>query len=172
MNYLTNYYKNLCEQLQAKINIIEMQLNEAGLKKALKTGDPELLRRAEATTSARRENYLNMAIEAGQKLRNAERRYGAGSPETGPHALEAEIRHQQSREMISNLNKIEKAKERNLTPNAYDGPDEDSEGSSEEVIDAQQQNQMTGPLTASPLVTSGMFPDMKTMLDKLTIRKK
>ena len=26
MNYLTNYYKNLCEQLQAKINLLESEL--------------------------------------------------------------------------------------------------------------------------------------------------
>lgn len=29
MNYLTNYYKNLSEQLQEKINILEKQINEA-----------------------------------------------------------------------------------------------------------------------------------------------
>jgi hypothetical protein len=28
MNYLTNYYRNLCEQLQEKLNILEAQLNE------------------------------------------------------------------------------------------------------------------------------------------------
>ena len=28
MNYLTNYYKNLCEQLQNKINFLEKTLNE------------------------------------------------------------------------------------------------------------------------------------------------
>jgi hypothetical protein len=29
MNYLTNYYKNLCEQLQEKVNMLEAQLQEA-----------------------------------------------------------------------------------------------------------------------------------------------
>jgi hypothetical protein len=28
MDYLTNYYKNLCEQLQEKLNVLEAQLNE------------------------------------------------------------------------------------------------------------------------------------------------
>lgn len=28
MNYLTNYYRNLCEQLQEKLNVLEAQLNE------------------------------------------------------------------------------------------------------------------------------------------------
>ena len=36
MHYLTNYYKNLCEQLQEKVNILE-----SGLKAALKSGDKE-----------------------------------------------------------------------------------------------------------------------------------
>lgn len=30
MDYLTNYYKNICEQLQEKLNILEAQLNEYG----------------------------------------------------------------------------------------------------------------------------------------------
>ena len=29
MDYLTNYYKNLCEQLQEKLNILEAQIREA-----------------------------------------------------------------------------------------------------------------------------------------------
>ena len=28
MNYLTNYYKNLCEQLQEKVNILEAQIKQ------------------------------------------------------------------------------------------------------------------------------------------------
>lgn len=33
MNYLTNYYKNLAEQLQEKLNILEAQLNEVKITK-------------------------------------------------------------------------------------------------------------------------------------------
>ena len=40
MDYLSNYYKNLCEQLQEKINILE-----AGLQQAMKTGEPELMKK-------------------------------------------------------------------------------------------------------------------------------
>lgn len=36
MDYLTRYYKNLCEQLQEKINILE-----AGYTKAIRSGDRE-----------------------------------------------------------------------------------------------------------------------------------
>jgi hypothetical protein len=28
MNYLTNYYKNLCEQLQAQVNQLQQMINE------------------------------------------------------------------------------------------------------------------------------------------------
>ena len=41
MNYLTNYYKNLCEQLQEKLNILEKQINEANIR------NPELQFRAQ-----------------------------------------------------------------------------------------------------------------------------
>ena len=30
MNYLTNYYKNLCEELQQKINLLEARLPDFG----------------------------------------------------------------------------------------------------------------------------------------------
>ena len=54
MNYITNYYKNLCEQLQEKINILEAnirsasEIEELGSKeyeKALKNKERELGRR-------------------------------------------------------------------------------------------------------------------------------
>ena len=38
MNYLTNYYKNLCEELEQKINYLESHLNEARKVKDVKTG--------------------------------------------------------------------------------------------------------------------------------------
>jgi len=48
MNYLTNYYRNLCEQLQEKLNILEGQLNElnygpGGIKPSF---DPERMKSA------------------------------------------------------------------------------------------------------------------------------
>lgn len=48
MNYLTNYYKNLCEQLQEKINILE-----AGYAKAIRSGDREKMEKELA-----RQRYL------------------------------------------------------------------------------------------------------------------
>lgn len=170
MNYLTNYYKNLCEQLQEKITVLEAQLNEAGLKKALKTKDPELLKKEKMKAGERRERYFDAAIKA--NVTGAMQKYGASSPEAGIAGMEHEIRHQQAREMIQNINKLEDAEQRNLTPNVHDGPDEDSAGSTSEVIDSQRRNQMTGKLGSSALETAGMFPDMKASLNRLSIRKK
>lgn len=48
MDYLTNYYKNLCEQLQEKINILE-----AGYAKAIRSGDKEKMEKELA-----RQRYL------------------------------------------------------------------------------------------------------------------
>jgi len=58
MNYLTNYYKNLCEQLQEQVNLLE-----AGLKKALDTGNPELMKKELAKRRAKRERLQHEAGE-------------------------------------------------------------------------------------------------------------
>jgi hypothetical protein len=58
MNYLTNYYKNLCEQLQERIDLLE-----AGLKKALETGEPELMQKEFLKGKARVERKLSAAEE-------------------------------------------------------------------------------------------------------------
>jgi len=44
MNYLTNYYKNLSEQLQEKINYLEKLLNEGRVVRDPKTGKDILIR--------------------------------------------------------------------------------------------------------------------------------
>jgi hypothetical protein len=58
MNYLTNYYKNLCEQLQEKINILE-----AGLQQAMKTGEPETMKKEFLKGKARKERKVAAAEE-------------------------------------------------------------------------------------------------------------
>jgi len=50
MDYLTNYYKNLCEELQARVYILE-----AGLRKAMKSGDAAIMRKELARQKARRQ---------------------------------------------------------------------------------------------------------------------
>jgi hypothetical protein len=58
MDYLSNYYKNLCEQLQDRINILE-----AGLNKALETGDRERLYKEFLKGKARKERKISAAEE-------------------------------------------------------------------------------------------------------------
>ena len=47
MNYLTNYYKNLCEELEQKINYLESHLNEARKAMNVKTGQRVPVRRVD-----------------------------------------------------------------------------------------------------------------------------
>ena len=56
MNYLTNYYKNLSEQLQEKVNLLE-----AGLKKALDTGDSELMKKELAKRKTKKDRLQGEA---------------------------------------------------------------------------------------------------------------
>jgi hypothetical protein len=68
MNYTTQYYKNLCENLQ-----LEIMLLEAGLKKALKSGNPRLMKKELAK---RRERSERLKSEAG-RLNKLPRHKGA-----------------------------------------------------------------------------------------------
>lgn len=47
MSYLTNYYKNLCEELEQKINYLESHLNEARKAMNVKTGQMVPVRRVD-----------------------------------------------------------------------------------------------------------------------------
>lgn len=51
MNYLTNYYKNLCEQLQEQINFLENQIDEAFVRNPLEQG--------RATRGVTRDGFFN-----------------------------------------------------------------------------------------------------------------
>jgi hypothetical protein len=62
MDYLSNYYKNLCEQLQEKINILE-----AGLQQAMKTGEPEMMKKEFLKGKARKVRKLSAAREEENK---------------------------------------------------------------------------------------------------------
>lgn len=85
MDYLTKYYKHLCEQLQEKLNIIEMQLNEAGVKKAMKT--PSLVQKEILKGEARRQRTQEEMEDT--DVSGAIQTYGASSQEAGK-AMEAQ----------------------------------------------------------------------------------
>ena len=58
MDYLTNYYKNLSEQLQERINILE-----AGLKQSMQSGDKEKMKKELARQKERKELKQEVAIK-------------------------------------------------------------------------------------------------------------
>ena len=62
MNYLTLYYKNLSEQLQGQINVLENLLNEAGFKQAMRSGDPDKQKKEIARQAARGAYHPDWAL--------------------------------------------------------------------------------------------------------------
>ena len=103
MNYLTQYYKNLCEQLQERIDLLE-----AGLKTALRTKDQALLRKEQLKAQAREERGLEAVEAAGRRTSEAVQTYGASSNEAAL-AYDQQNRADTSRQqVISNITDIEK----------------------------------------------------------------
>ena len=103
MNYLTNYYKNLCEDLQHQIDLLE-----AGLKNAIRTKNPELIKKEKAKAEARRERELEAGTEAGGKMIEAQRKHGASSSQAGTHALSWHTHHATARKMDKNIHSLDK----------------------------------------------------------------
>lgn len=98
MNYLTNYYKNLCEDLQAKIDLLE-----AGLKQAIKTGDPKLLAKEGIKAGERFNRLQKQAGEHGAMAQQATKRFGPMSMQAKLHAGESEKASQQARNVMQNI---------------------------------------------------------------------
>lgn len=147
MHYLTQYYKNLCEQLQEKVTILE-----AGLKKAMQP---------EASYETKHKELLRQTAreQAHKKLAVAHRRAAGkmkGSNKAGAHELAAFTHEQQAQDIQKNIEELtpgDTAKRQfwrkhaeDMSPDVHDGPDADTKGSTQEVVAAQQQNQMTGPI--------------------------
>jgi len=139
MNYLTNYYKNLCEQLQEKIDLLE-----AGLKKAMKSGDPELLKKEGLKAGERWERAQEVArTEAGKSLQ-ATRKFGATSKEAMVPAFKSEIARGKAERVMKNIIDIDQqldveapearkesskkyVTQANLEKSGLAGPDEEEE---------------------------------------------
>jgi hypothetical protein len=62
MDYLTQYYKNLSEQLQEQVNLLE-----AGLKKALDTGDTQLMKKELAKRKAKKDRLQDEAAKLNKR---------------------------------------------------------------------------------------------------------
>jgi hypothetical protein len=103
MNYLTQYYKNLCEQLQEKVDLLE-----AGLKTALRTGDSARLEREKLKAQAREERGLEAVEAAGRRTSQAVQTYGASSNEAALAYDQQNRAHTSRLQVISNITDIEK----------------------------------------------------------------
>jgi len=68
MKYQHIYYKNLCEQLQERIEILQKFLSEAGLRKAMRTGNKELLAKESMKQGERRKRKLAKVGEMGREI--------------------------------------------------------------------------------------------------------
>lgn len=72
MNYLTNYYKNLAESLQDRVNILEQLLNEAGFEKAMRSKNPDRIKKEIARQKYRKQDVYSRKEKADREKREAE----------------------------------------------------------------------------------------------------
>lgn len=99
MNYLTNYYKNLCEQLQEKVNLLE-----AGLKAAMKSGDPTKLKQEAIRQGARQKLKQELAGRANLR---SQQLLKTNPNKAGIFASKGEEAAQSARELGANVEEIE-----------------------------------------------------------------
>ncbi len=99
MDYLTNYYKNLCEELQARVYILE-----AGLRKAMKSGDAAIMRREAARQKARRQSKLDLAGRAGLRAQQLQTR---DPDKAGLFQGKSDEAKASARELLGNVEEIE-----------------------------------------------------------------
>ena len=146
MDYQAQYYKNLCEQLQGRINLLE-----AGLKKALSTGNPALMQQELAK---RRERFNRLKSEAG-RLNTLPQHRGALAAAT--KFAQAEALKQGIEDLTMpleaggfrtgvKLRELPSEKPWDLGADAFDTSDPGEKGSSEEVVAAHTKNAYTGNL--------------------------
>jgi hypothetical protein len=107
MKYEEYYYKNLCEKYQKRIDILERYLSEAGLKKALKTGKPELLAKEGIKQGERRERLLSTATEMGQRASDSARKYGPMSKQVGAAGLQQQAALSSAQQIGQNIEDID-----------------------------------------------------------------
>lgn len=162
MNYLTQYYKNLSEQLQERVNQLQEQvklLNEVGdtpagqealmryhgsahpVKRA--AGRAQAAKRLGAHGEIEVEDYETAPDEDGGQMFKVKGRTEKGVPveyET-PRQFGMDVPTPKSGRLtpkeLSTLAFGKTPSPKNLTPNRFDGPDADKTGSTEEVVAGQ-----------------------------------
>ena len=165
MDYQAQYYKNLCEQLQGRINLLE-----AGLKKALSTGNPALMKKELAKRTARFDYYR------GEEKRFNEMPGNRGASEAFTKFSQAEALKPGILDLDMPLSSmgiktgvkqsyLPSEKPWDLGPDAFDTSDPDEKGSSKEVVAAHTQNAYTGDLQ-KPFPTPNEMADFRLKTGK------
>lgn len=103
MRYQHLYYKNLCEQLQERIQILQKFLSEAGLRKAMKTGNKELLAKESMKQGERRKRKLAKVGEMGREIF----RYPASSGEAAVALRKQQTANISAGRLGSNIEEID-----------------------------------------------------------------
>jgi hypothetical protein len=165
MDYQAQYYKNLCEQLQGRINLLE-----AGLKKALSTGNPALMAQELAKRLARKKYYQDEQTRFNQMLGHR------GASEANAKFAQAEALKPGILDLDMPLSSmgiktgvkqsdLPSEKPWDLGADAFDTSDPGNEGSSQEVVDAQTKNAYTGNLQR-PFPTPNEMADFRLKTGK------
>lgn len=103
MDSKTIYYKRLCEKTQKKINVLKNYLYEAGLKTAMRSGDPDLLRREYLKQNVRKASKEKLA---GRKNLRADQLLRANPLKAGSFASSAEADMESARQLGANIEEI------------------------------------------------------------------
>lgn len=162
-----------------KMKSFKQHLHESGLKKALDTGDLELMQQelakrrnraerleADATSLNQLPNHKG-ALAAHTKFSQAQ----ALKPGIEDLTMPLEAQGIKTGVKLSELPSEKPWHDDELTPDYYDGSDDDVKGSSSEVESAQQQNQYSGNLQKpfpSPVEMAANFMS-KSVTDKKQI---
>lgn len=93
-------------KLQESLNNLEMELTEAGLKTAMRTKDPERLKKAKAAAMARSQRYADEAAEEDVMGKIGE--HGASSNEAAKALTRALSKFAQADRVDQNISEIEK----------------------------------------------------------------
>lgn len=99
MDYVTNYYKNLCEELQSKIDLIE-----AGFERALRTISSERREKELMRQEVRRNAKLRSAARHNRRAEELLRR---NPSQAGKHAKKGETDMESARKHAENIEEIE-----------------------------------------------------------------
>ena len=114
MNYLTNYYKNLAESLQDRVNALEQLLNEAGFEKAMRSKNPDQIKKEIARQKHRKEGVWQRIEKTEREKREALDDGGGGTKLALIKQKESDEYRDTSLKHDENLDKLSSKRDRLL----------------------------------------------------------